>query len=74
MLLLPPPKKRGGRKGEEQFKSEKSVMSLSLNLSIFLNREHKQQYISNVFVVLLFHPSEEDGGEQKHLFESITLL
>ena len=49
-------------------------MSVSMNLFVILNREQKQQDIINAFVVLFFHPSEEDGGGQKHLFESIMLL
>ena len=53
---------------EEQYISTESVVLLSMNLSVILNREHKHQVIINTFDILLF-PLSEEGGEKKPVFE-----
>ena len=50
---------------EKGHATEAYVMSLWINLSIILNREHKQQDMINVLDILRFHPLREVEKETK---------
>ena len=57
------------KKKKEQYVSGESIFSLSMNLSIILNIDHKKQDVTSTLAILLFHPSKGEGSIYSNLLQ-----